>query len=110
MPSSQLETLLANTLAEILEVPKISVDASFFDLGGHSLSAIKFVTRLKKLLLVDAEPGLIFDNPSVDQLADALIARSDNPAKLEKLALTQLKLAQLSPAQQTALRAKMGLA
>ena len=108
-PSSQLETLLANTLADILDVEKVSCDASFFDLGGHSLSAIKFVTRVKKLLLVNIEPGLVFDNPSVQSLAQALNNISNNPSRLEKIALTQLKLAQLTPEQQAALRQKMGL-
>ncbi|GEK10467.1 amino acid adenylation domain-containing protein [Pseudoalteromonas peptidolytica] len=108
-PSSQLETLLASTLADILEVERVSCDASFFDLGGHSLSAIKFATRIKKLLLLNIEPGVVFDNPSIQSLAQALNNLSGDPSRLEKLALTQIKLATLTPEQQAALREKMGL-
>ncbi|MCG7541368.1 amino acid adenylation domain-containing protein [Pseudoalteromonas sp. OF7H-1] len=108
-PNSQLETLLASTLAKILEVERVSCDASFFDLGGHSLSAIKFATRIKKLLLLNVEPGVVFDNPSIQSLAQALNNLSGDPSRLEKLALTQIKLATLTPEQQAALREKMGL-
>ena len=59
--------------------------------------------------MVDIEPSLVFDNPTVQSLAQALNNISTDASKLEKVALTQLKLAQLTPEQQAALRQKMGL-
>ncbi|MCF6441548.1 AMP-binding protein [Pseudoalteromonas luteoviolacea] len=108
-PNSQLETWLADALANILEVDKVSCDASFFDLGGHSLAAIKLVTRIKQQLLMDVEPTLVFDNATIVKFAAALSAQHSNPQKLEKIAMTQLKLATLSPEQRKALQQKLGL-
>lgn len=108
-PSSQLEKWLADSLADILEVEKVSCDTSFFDLGGHSLAAIKWVTRIKKQLLMDVEPGIIFDNATIMKLATALSAKHPDAQKLEKIAMTQLKLATLSPEQREALQQKLGL-
>jgi amino acid adenylation domain-containing protein len=107
-PISQLEMWLADSLANILEVDKVSCDSSFFDLGGHSLAAIKWVTRIKKQLLMDIDPGMIFDNASIVKLASALSAKHPNKQKLEKIAMTQLRLAALSPLQREALQQKIG--
>ncbi|KZN53499.1 hypothetical protein N474_20795 [Pseudoalteromonas luteoviolacea CPMOR-2] len=108
-PSSQLEKWLADSIADILEVEKVSCDTSFFDLGGHSLAAIKWVTRIKKQLLMDVDPGIIFDNATIVKLAAALSAQHTDAQKLEKIAMTQLKLATLSPEQREALQQKLGL-
>ncbi|MCF2859283.1 AMP-binding protein [Pseudoalteromonas sp. SMS1] len=108
-PSSQLEKWLADSLADILEVEKVSCDISFFDLGGHSLAAIKWVTRIKKQLLMDVDPGIIFDNATIVKLAAALSVKHPDAQKLEKIAMTQLKLATLSPEQREALQQKLGL-
>ncbi|KZN68109.1 non-ribosomal peptide synthetase [Pseudoalteromonas luteoviolacea] len=108
-PSSQLEKWLADSLADILEVEKVSCDTSFFDLGGHSLAAIKWVTRIKKQLLMDVDPGIIFDNATIVKLAAALSVKHPDAQKLEKIAMTQLKLATLSPEQREALQQKLGL-
>lgn len=105
-PVTPLQTLLANTMAELLAVKKVSTESRFFDLGADSLMVIRFVTRIRKLLLVDIEPGFIFDNASIIQLEKALEAISDDQDRLHKLAKTQLMLAKLSPEQQAQLRKK----
>ncbi|MBO1257068.1 AMP-binding protein [Alteromonas sp. 5E99-2] len=105
-PSTPLQNLLADTMVELLSIDKVSVNSSFFDLGADSLMVIRFVTRLRKLLLIDIEPGFIFDNASIAQLEKALEKQSSDVNKLRKLAQTQLTLAKLSPEQQAALRSK----
>ncbi|WP_322063122.1 amino acid adenylation domain-containing protein [Paraburkholderia sp. J63] len=96
-PADALETLLANTAAELLERPAIGVDDDFFDLGGHSLLVIRFVTRLQELLRTDLLPGDVFEHPTVAALARTLRERDADPAKLEKVAALRLKLAAMSP-------------
>lgn len=96
-PADALETLLANTAAELLERPAIGVDDDFFDLGGHSLLVIRFVTRLQELLRTDLLPGDVFEHPTVAALARTLRERDADPAKLEKMAALRLKLAAMSP-------------
>ena len=58
------------------------------------------------MLLVDIEPGFIFDNASIFQLEKALEESTTDKEKLHKLAKTQLMLAKLSPEQQAELRKK----
>ena len=102
--TTPLQKLLATTMTDLLAIDQISATSSFFDLGADSLMVIRFVTRIRKLLLVDIEPGLIFDNASILQLEQALENQSTDVKKLHKLAQTQLTLATLSPEQQAALR------
>jgi amino acid adenylation domain-containing protein len=106
-PSSALEELLAGEMAELLNLEKISTSQSFFNLGGHSLLIIKLVSRLRKQLQVDIHPGVVFDNPSIIELAVAL--NNDGgviPEKLERTALIRLKLNSMTHEQREALLAK----
>jgi acyl carrier protein len=106
-PSSALETLLAKEMAQLLNLEKISAQRSFFSLGGHSLLIIKLVSRLRKQLQVDIHPGVVFDNPSVVELANALSnEESVIPEKLERTAQIRLKLNSMTPEQREALLAR----
>jgi acyl-coenzyme A synthetase/AMP-(fatty) acid ligase len=49
-PASDIETLVSEVWAEILEVPRVGVHGNFFDLGGHSLLLIKVQRRLEERL------------------------------------------------------------
>jgi acyl-coenzyme A synthetase/AMP-(fatty) acid ligase len=49
-PASDIETLVSEVWAEILEVPRVGVHSNFFDLGGHSLLLIKVQRRLEERL------------------------------------------------------------
>lgn len=112
-PKSALETVLAEEMAALLKLEKVSTQDSFFNLGGHSLLVIKLVSRLRKELKIDIQPGVIFDNPSVVQLAEALSndaqtsGGQDAVAKLERTAQICLKLNSMTPEQREALLAKM---
>ena len=50
----------------------LPLDESFFDLGGHSILATRLIFEIRKAFLVDAPLGLIFDKPTISQLADAV--------------------------------------
>ncbi|MGS0897010.1 non-ribosomal peptide synthetase [Burkholderia stagnalis] len=105
-PSTALETLLASTAAELLEQDAIGVDDDFFEIGGHSLLVIRFVTRIQDLLRVELLPGAVFDYPTIALLAGLLLSRETEPGKLEKIASLRLKLASMSPEARDALLTK----
>ncbi|MEE3065264.1 MAG: amino acid adenylation domain-containing protein, partial [Actinomycetota bacterium] len=69
-PRDQRERVLAALFAEILGVTRVGVDDSFFDLGGHSLSATRLVARIRVELGAEVPIRAVFDVPTVAGLAE----------------------------------------
>ena len=46
-PSSDVEEMLVEIWQDILNIPRIGVQDNFFDLGGHSLPAIRITSRIE---------------------------------------------------------------
>ncbi|WP_086932861.1 AMP-binding protein [Agarilytica rhodophyticola] len=105
-PRNNLEKLLVNIWQEQLRVDSLGVQHNFFDMGGHSLLAIKISARICRLLQMELAPGIVFEHPSVAQLAEAIIARESAPGKTEATARIRLKLQQMTPEQRAALAAQ----
>ncbi len=68
-PRTPLELLLASVFAEVLDLEAISIHASFFDLGGNSLTATQVVTMVRKVLPLDIELRNVFEAPTVAAIA-----------------------------------------
>ena len=70
------EPVMQEIWANILpNAPKpIPVDESFFDLGGHSILATKLIFEIRKVFVVDAPMGLIFEEPTISGLVMAVEA------------------------------------
>ncbi|MEO1077829.1 MAG: condensation domain-containing protein, partial [Bacteroidota bacterium] len=64
-----LEHSLADTLAGLLERPRVGRTDDFFALGGHSLMAMQLVARLRRRLGVELSVRAVFDAPTVEALA-----------------------------------------
>ncbi|KZT28090.1 alpha-aminoadipate reductase Lys1p [Neolentinus lepideus HHB14362 ss-1] len=47
----------------------VPLDESFFDLGGHSILATRLVFEIRKTFAIDAPLGLVFDKPTIAELA-----------------------------------------
>jgi amino acid adenylation domain-containing protein len=71
-PATVLETVLVDMYAGLLNLERVSVEASFFDLGGNSLQAMRLITQLRNELAVDADVTAIFLAPGPRQLAGLL--------------------------------------
>lgn len=52
----------------------IPTDESFFDLGGHSILATRLVFEIRKVFAVNAPLALVFEQPTVDGLVNAVDA------------------------------------
>lgn len=74
-PRSKVEQQVADIWAEVLRVESVSVDDNFFDLGGHSLLATQVVSRISRSCGVDVPVRMLFDMPTVAELAQGLERR-----------------------------------
>jgi len=70
-PRDQIEKKLQEIWSEVLAVANesISIDADFFQLGGHSLKATILIARIHKELEVKLPLAEIFKTPSIRELA-----------------------------------------
>lgn len=75
-PTTVTEQLIAGVWADVLKVPRIGVRDDFFDLGGHSLAAMRMVSRLGAVLGTEPSADVVFTAPTVEQLARLLDERT----------------------------------
>lgn len=71
-PQDALESQLAQIWQQLLNMPAISTDANYFDLGGHSLQAVTLFDAIEKKLEVRLPVSLLFQAPTIGQLASAI--------------------------------------
>jgi amino acid adenylation domain-containing protein len=75
-PRDELEAALARMWESVLQVGKVGIADSFFDLGGHSLQATRVLFRLREELGTRVTMIDIFRNPTIGGLAALIRARS----------------------------------
>ncbi|MHA4810748.1 amino acid adenylation domain-containing protein, partial [Flavitalea flava] len=68
-PGSDLEKKLALIWEELLHIEQVGVNDNFFLLGGHSMLGIRLVAQVRKMLLIDASIGDVFEHPTIAQMA-----------------------------------------
>jgi amino acid adenylation domain-containing protein len=73
-PANPAEELLAAIWEEVLGLPEVGMDESFFDLGGHSLLATQVVARVRRSWGIELPLRALFELPTVARLAAHLVA------------------------------------
>ncbi len=71
-PRTELERVVAHAWADVLGVAEIGAEDDFFGIGGHSLLAVRVLTRLRSELGREIELRLLFEHPVLEDLAAAL--------------------------------------
>jgi amino acid adenylation domain-containing protein len=73
-PRNELEQTLANVWADVLKIEQgmIDIDATFFQLGGHSLRATVAITRIHKELNVKVPLAKFYKNPTIRSIAELI--------------------------------------
>ena len=92
-PDNEIEEILLAIWKNILDMEKLGVTWNFFEMGGHSLMAIKVVSRIRKLLHVDLPPGIMFEHSNIRALAVAAQQFETKPGQLMAIAKARKKLA-----------------
>ncbi|MFO1104483.1 MAG: SDR family NAD(P)-dependent oxidoreductase [Amaricoccus sp.] len=81
-PRTDIERMLVGFWEELLGVNQVGVEDSFFDLGGHSLIAVRLFVMIRKAYRVDFPISILFEAPTIAKCA-ALIAERVGPETAE---------------------------
>lgn len=85
LPRTPTEEILLQIWSEVLKLSQVGIRENFFDLGGHSLLATQIVARIRQKLKVEVPLRTIFDNPTIEDLALALLEQHCRAAGSELL-------------------------
>jgi acyl transferase domain-containing protein/thioesterase domain-containing protein/acyl carrier protein len=75
-PETESEKFLARVWSELLGVRQIGVNDDFFQLGGHSLHAVRLFVAVRKQYGLSLPLSTLFERPSIRPLAALLDAQS----------------------------------
>jgi amino acid adenylation domain-containing protein len=68
-PRTLVEEVLAEIWGEVLRVEQIGIHDNFFDLGGHSLSATRVMSRVRDAFQVEVSLRSLFEKPTLGEFA-----------------------------------------
>jgi len=68
-PQSEKEKDIGKIWQSLLGIDEIGIHDNFFELGGHSLLGTQLISRLRQRYRVEMNIGALFDNPTIDGLA-----------------------------------------
>ncbi len=71
-PRDDIERTLVGIWEELLGVDKLGVRDSFFDLGGHSLIAVRLFARIKKAYRAEFPISVLFEAPTIEDCAQLI--------------------------------------
>jgi len=84
-PQDHVETKLVQIWEEILDVRPIGIRDNFFDLGGHSLTASRVISRVIQMFQLELPIKALFDSPTVAEMASVIAANQANPVSQGEL-------------------------
>ncbi len=82
-PRNDIERTLVGFWQDLLGVARVGVEDSFFDLGGHSLIAVRLFAMVKKAFRVEFPISILFEAPTIAacaRLIEDQIGPSTTPA------------------------------
>jgi amino acid adenylation domain-containing protein len=95
-PRTATEEILTVIWAEVLKVDQIGIHDNFFDLGGHSLKATQVMSRVREAVRLDIPLRILFEAPTVAELASRIDQNVSSSAELQVLARTLVELESLT--------------
>jgi non-ribosomal peptide synthetase component F/alpha-ketoglutarate-dependent taurine dioxygenase/acyl carrier protein len=71
-PRTATEEILTNIWSQVLSLQRVGINDNFFQLGGHSLTAMQIVSRVRKTFQVELPLRELFESPTIAELSDRL--------------------------------------
>lgn len=71
-PRARLETQLAKIWGDVLSIGSVGVHDNFFDLGGHSLAAMRIISKANEMFGTELSMRALLDAPTVAGLAGCI--------------------------------------
>jgi non-ribosomal peptide synthetase component F/acyl carrier protein len=72
-PRTPVEEQLTGILQELLEIDRVSIHDSFFELGGFSMLATQLITRVRDAFALELTVRDVFESPTVGELAQLVV-------------------------------------
>ena len=105
-PEGEIERRLAGFWSDLLGIEQVGAEDNFFDLGGHSLIAVRLFAQVKSVFAVDFPISVLFEAPTIRKCA-ALIAElgvvpegEDRPEGAAPIKKTERRFKHLVPMHQ----------
>jgi acyl carrier protein len=89
-PRTPLEETLADLMSQVLGVERVGIHDNFFKLGGYSLLATQYISKIRQTLLVEVPLRTIFESPTIAKLAEAVSQSMDQIGQEEGQLLAEL--------------------
>ena len=84
-PESELEQNLCEYWQTLLSLNKVGIDDNFFNIGGNSLTVVRFVNTLRDELALKISIKDVFSLPTIRELADFIQQAAETNKSLDKL-------------------------
>jgi len=75
-PRNEIEEKLVTIWQDLFAIEQIGIHDEFFELGGDSVMAVQAISRIKDIFEVDVHVGDIFEKPTIDELAEFILANT----------------------------------
>lgn len=91
MPTTEIETLLYGIWKDVLESENFGIEDDFFEIGGHSLRAVKVIALINRKMNIHVKLGLFFEHSTIKELA-RVIAFLSSPDQLRDMQENEVEI------------------
>src|SRR5699024_10609750 len=84
-PRTDIQKAVAEICEDILEVSKIGIKNSLFDLGANSIKVIMIITKIFKKFNVKLEIIEVFEGRTVEKISNSISARLEDNNNLDMI-------------------------